>query len=72
MIKFVPILGCDFQLFAHPSWLPFFVLGVEVAFVVGDVLWHCMHVSIAAVFGAVFAAHEIVLAFLVCLPPTAL
>jgi hypothetical protein len=59
--------------FAHPPWPwpPSFVLGVEVAFVVGDVLWRCVRVSIAAVFGAVFAAHRIAFPFLVCLVPPA-
>jgi len=56
MIKFVPIFVCDFQLFAHPFFPPSFELRVEVAFVVGDVRWCCVYVSIAAVFGAVFAA----------------
>ena len=53
MIKFVPLFVCNFQLFTHPIWPPSFVLGVEVAFVMGGVLWRCMRVSIVAMFGAV-------------------
>ena len=70
MVKFVPIFVRDFQLFAHPpwsSWPPYFVLGIEVPFVVGDVLWRCVRVSIAAVFGTVFAARGIAFSFLNCL-----
>ncbi len=56
MLEFIPLLVLDFHLVAYPLWPPTFVLGVEVAFVVCDVLWCCMRETIAAVFGAVFAA----------------
>ena len=48
------------------------MLGVEVAFVVWDVLWRCVRVTIAAVFGAVFAACEISFPFLIILSVAAL
>jgi hypothetical protein len=67
MLKFVPIFVCNFQHIVHPLWPSSFVLGVEVAFVGGDVLWCCVRVTIAAVFGAVFAACEIAFPFLIFL-----
>ena len=71
-LKFVPLLVLNFQLVAYPLWPSSFVLGVEVAFVVWDVLWRCMRVTIAAVFGAVFAACGISFPFLILLPAAAL
>ena len=67
MLKFVPLFVLNFQLVAYPLRHPFFVLGVEVAFVVWDVLWCCVRVTIAAVFGAVFAACGISFSFLIFL-----
>jgi hypothetical protein len=72
MLEFVPLLVLNFQLVAYPLWPPTFVLGVEVAFVVWDVLWRCVRVTIAAVFGAVFAACEISFPFLITLSVAAL
>ena len=72
MIKFCPIFVGDVQLITHPFWPQSFEFGVEVAFVVRDVLWLCVRVSVAVVFGTVFAAGEIALPFLVCLPSAAL
>jgi len=64
MLEFVPLFVLNFQLVAYPLRPPSFVLGVEVAFVVWDVLWRCVRVTIAAVFGAVFAACGISFSFL--------
>jgi hypothetical protein len=72
MLKFVPLLVLNFQLVAYPLRPPTFVLGVEVAYVVWDVLWHCVRVTIAAVFGAVFAACGISFPFLIFLSVAAL
>ena len=67
MLKFVSILVCYFQLTALLLRPPSFELGVEVAFVVGDVLWRCLRITIAVVFGAVFAASGIAFLFLIFL-----
>ena len=67
MLEFVPILVCYFQLIAHPLRPPSFELGVEVAFVVGDVLWRCLHITIAVVFGALFTASGLAFLFLIFL-----
>ena len=72
MLKFVPLLVLNFQLVAYPLWPPTFVHGVEVAFVVWDVLWHCVRVTIAAMFGAVFAACGVSFPFLIFLSIAAL
>ena len=72
MLEFVPLLVLNFQLVAYPLWPPTFVLGVEVAFVVWDVLWRCVRVTIAALFGAVFASSGILFLFLFFLYVTAL
>ena len=72
MIELVPFFVCDVQLIARPLRSPFFELRVEVAFVVGGVLWFCMRVSVAIVFGAVFAACGIAFPFLVFLSSAAL
>jgi len=67
MLEFEPLLVLDFQLVPYPLWLwpPTFVLGVEVAFVVWDFLRHCVRITIASVFGAVFAACGILFPFLI-------
>jgi len=67
MFEFVPLLVLNFQLVAYPLWPSAFVLGVKVAFVVWDVLWRCVRVTIAAVFGVVFAACGISFPFLIFL-----
>jgi hypothetical protein len=72
MLEFVPLLVLNFQLVAYPLWPPTFVLGVEVAFVVWDVLWRCVRVTIAAVFCAEFAACGILFPFLIFLSVAAL
>ena len=72
MLEFVPFFVLNFQLVAYPLWPPSFVLGVEVAFVVWDVLWCCVRVTIAAVFGTVFAACGIWFPFLIFLSVAAL
>ena len=65
MLEFVSFFVLNFQLVAYPLRPPTFVLGVEVAFVVWDVLWRCVHETIASVFGAVFAACGISFPFLI-------
>ena len=72
MLEFVPLLVLNFQLVAYPIRPPTFVLGVEVAFVVWDVLWRCVRVTIAAVFGTVFAACGMLFPFLIFLSIAAL
>ncbi len=65
MLELVLLLILDFQLVAYPLRPPTFVLGVEVAFVVWDVLWCCVRETVASVFGAVFAACGISFPFLI-------
>ena len=76
MLEFVQFFVLNVQLVAYPLRPPSFVLGVEVAFFMWDVLWRCVRVTIAvmfgAVFGAVFAACGISFSFLILLPVTAL
>ena len=72
MLEFVQLLVLNLQFVAYPLRPPAFVLGVEVAFVVCDVLWRCVRVTIAAVFGAVFASSGILFLFLFFLYVTAL
>ena len=72
MLEFVPLLVLNFQFVAYPLRPPAFVLGIEVAFVVCDVLWRCVCVTIATVFGAVFAAGGISFPFLIFLSVAAL
>ncbi len=72
VLEFVPLLVLNFQLVAYPLWPPSFVLGVEVAFVVWDVLWRCVRVTISAVFGTVFASCGISFPFLIFLSVAAL
>ena len=72
MLKLVPLLVLNFQFVPYPLRPPSFVIGVEVAFVVCDVLWRCVHVTIAAVFGAMFAASGILFPFLIFLSVAAL
>jgi hypothetical protein len=67
MIKLVSFFVCNVQLIPHPLRLPSFELRVEVAFVLRDVFWFCVRVSVAVVFGAVFADYGIVFPFLVFL-----
>ena len=72
MLNFFPLLVLNFQFVTYPLWPPAFVLGVEVAFVMWDVLWLCVHVPIAAMFGTVFAAGGISFPFLIFLSVAAL
>ena len=64
MLEFAPLLVLYLQFVPYSLRPPAFVLGAEVAFCVFYVLWHCMCVTIAAVFGAVFATGEITFLFL--------
>ena len=72
MLEFAPLLVLNFQLVSNPLRPPTFVLGAEVAFVVWDVLWCCVCETIAAVFGAVFAAGGVLFSFLIFLSVAAL
>ena len=67
MFEFVPLLVLNFQLVGYPLRPPTFVLGVEVECVVCDVIWCCVRVTIATMFGVVFAACGISFPFLIFL-----
>ena len=72
MFKFVPLFECNFQLIVHPPRSLSFELWVEIALVLGGVLWHCMGITIALVFCTIFASRGIVFFFVALLPPSAL
>ncbi len=72
MLEFIPLLVLDFHLVTYPLRPPTLVLGVEVAFVMWNVRWRCVRITIAAVFGAVFAACGILFPFLIILSVAAL
>ena len=72
MLEAAPLLVLNLQFVAYPLGPPAFVLGVEVAFVVWDVLWRCVCVPIATMFGTVFSPGGITFPFLFFLSVAAL
>ena len=72
MLEAAQLLVLNLQFVAYPLGPPAFVLGVEVAFVVWDVLWRCVCVPIATMFGTVFSPGGITFPFLFFLSVAAL